>query len=188
MNQDIDLRAKPTKKAYIDYLYYGVGKQHAELSLAQSHKNREGQVIWSKWRPYLDAQADPYFISRACHRTLLNNEVVIDIDHPTIQENKEQSSIIKQYLEKQGYGYWEFFTGSKGIHIHLFFAHLDRAPSHRRQRFRSLFLNKWEGTDHQKASDRSMIALEHEPHWKTGNKKTLLTYQKKRNVFWGNQR
>lgn len=145
------------KKEFLDHLYYEVGKQQInfELTCLTLEKSK------SKWRKYLDVQADEKFIENANNRTIFPFEVVIDIEEP------DKYEINLQKIKKDFKFYSSYKTGSRGYHIHLFF---DRDLKEEEK----LCLIKRYNGDKQKASKRNMIALENCPHWKTGNVKTLI--------------
>ena len=150
-----------SRKEIIDKIFYGVGKQNPALEVAHSNKSEEGKIIWSKWKPYLEAQADEKFMEKVNNRTILPFEVVIDLEDPSIFEGILKE--IKQVFEF----YSAYKTGSKGYHIHLFFNEELTASE------KLIIIKRYKG-DEQKNSDRCMIALENCPHWKTGNLKELV--------------
>ena len=55
------------------------------------------------------------------HRSLLNNEIVIESDYPTYEENYDASKIVGAILEDKGFKPLYYFSGNKSIHIHIFF-------------------------------------------------------------------
>jgi hypothetical protein len=145
------------KKGWLDYLYYDIGKQNHDFELTCLTVDKPKQ----KWRKYLDAQADEKFIEIANNRTIFPFEVVIDLEDPSKYE-----MIIKR-IKKDFQSYSSYNTGSRGYHIHLFF---NRELT---QDEKLSIINRYEG-DKQKASKRTMIALENCPHWKTGKLKELV--------------
>ncbi len=147
------------KKAWIDKLHYEIDKQQGNLELAYAWLDNEKNPKFSKWKKSIDCDDD--FIKKANNRTILPNEIVLDIEEP------ERFSDILENVKKE----FEFFsvyrTGSKGYHIHLWFNEA-LTPEEK------LYVIKEYGCDEQKSSSRCMIALENVPHWKTGNKKELV--------------
>lgn len=146
-----------SNKETIDNLYYGIGKQQYNFELCYLTKEGSG----SKWKKYLDVQANYHFIAKANNRTIFPNEIVLDIEDP------EQFLKILEEVKKDFQFYSAYKTGSRGAHIHLWF-NGDLSTEEK------LFIIKKYGADEQKASARCMIALENSPHWKTGNPKTLV--------------
>jgi len=151
------------KKSYLDNLHYNIDNQKGNLELTYAYKNNEGTPIFSKWKKYLDC--DDNFILKVNNRTILPNEVVLDIEEP--ERFKEIFEQVKKNFEF--YSAWK--TGSRGNHIHLFFDK-DLIPEEK------LSIIKKYKTDEQKASSRCLIALEEVPHWKTGKSKTLIEEKK----------
>lgn len=163
------------KKNWLDYLHYNIDNQLGNLELAYTYLDKEGEKKYSKWKKYLDC--DENFIKKADNRTILPNEIVVDIDIPKKPKNdvhKEIENKFKRVFEQIKED-WEFFsaykTGSRGYHIHLFFD-AELTPEEKR------FVIKRYKADLMKATKRCLIALENWPHWKTGNIKTLIEENK----------
>lgn len=78
--------------------------------------------VWTKWVPFIgtfnnEELRDAYDI----HRSLLPNEILIESDYPTYEENYDAAKIIGQVLEQKGFTPHYYYSGSKSIHIHVFF-------------------------------------------------------------------
>lgn len=149
------------KKGFLDYLYYSVGGQQFDFFLQYSDKEKD---IHSKWRKYSEVCFDfedwknRKFIEQANHRQILGNEVVLDL------EEKESLPKITKTLDEWGYPYYVYETGSRGFHIHLFLKKkLNEAQK--------LSIIEYFGTDKQKCHEKTLIALENTPHWKSGKLK-----------------
>jgi len=54
------------------------------------------------------------------HRSVLPNEIVIESDYPTYEENYEASRIIGAILEHKGFIPHYYYSGNKSVHIHIF--------------------------------------------------------------------
>lgn len=54
------------------------------------------------------------------HRSVLPNEIVVESDYPTYEENLEATKIIGAIIEKKGFIPLYYYSGSKSIHIHIF--------------------------------------------------------------------
>ncbi len=158
------------KKSWLDNLHYNHDKQQGNLELAYAFLDKEGNPKFSKWKKYLDVQSDDKFFTKANNRTILPNEIILDIENP------EQFSEVFEKVKRDFQFYSAYKTGSRGMHINLWFNEsLD--PKEK------LFIIKKYGTDEQKASVRCMIALENCPHWKTGKPKILIEENKGINYF-----
>jgi hypothetical protein len=132
---------------------------------------------WSKHISVLEIwqKGDFWRFERANNRTLLPCELVLDMD-PRPKEGvahmkKRLAKNIKK-LKEFNVTYNAYYSGSKGYHIHLIFPEL-LYSTHIKKKYR-LILIKALDCDVCKTSDGHMIALEHEPHWKTGQKKMRL--------------
>lgn len=145
------------KKKFLDKLFYQVGKQQYDFELCCLSKDKAK----SKWRKYLDVQADDRFLEKANNRTILPIEIVIDVED--MERLNEASMKVKSLFSF----YAIYKTGSRGFHVHLFF---DReVPKEEKLKIIKMF-----EADGQKATERTMIALENCPHWKTNNPKELI--------------
>jgi hypothetical protein len=118
------------------------------------------------------------FFELANNRTILDIEVVLDFDE-TISPIKNKKGIIEYGLSKvkelksKNFEFEAFYNGSKSIHVHILFPELRDFTRKDRERFRELIINRM-GADPSKKSDRSMIALEGVPHWKSGVRKERI--------------
>mgnify|MGYP001607309736 CR=1 FL=1 len=157
-------------KAWLDKLHYEKDKQQGNLEVAYSFLDKEKTPKWSKWRKYLDAQSDEKFLSKVNNRTILPNEIVLDIEEP------EKFNGILEQVKRDFEFYSAYKTGSKGYHIHLWF-NRDLSCDEKKA-----VIKKYQ-TDEQKAGDRCMIALENCPHWKTGSPKILIEEKKGFNLL-----
>jgi len=149
------------KKSWLDKLHYDFDKQRGNLEVAQAFLDKEKNPKWSKWKKYLEAQGDEKFLSKVNNRTILPNEVVLDI------EDTEKFSEIHEKVKKDFKFYSVYKTGSRGYHIHLWF---DQDLTNEEK---GAVIEEYK-TDKQKAGKKCLIALENCPHWKTGNLKTIL--------------
>ena len=153
--------------AYLDELADKINKKE-NPELAYAYLNKEGVPQWSKW--IKKSECDSNFLDKANNRTILSNEIVIDIEDPNkFQEVSEQ--VRKDF---KFYEIWK--TGSKGYHIHLLFS------KELTQEEKLVVIKRYNG-DEQKGIKRCMIALENKPHWKTGNPKTLIESKEGINKF-----
>lgn len=151
------------KKAWLDNIYYNLGKQQYDYFLQYAKKNG----IKTKWRRYSEAifpidfdgscqdRKAKWFFDKCNQRQILPIEIALDLE----EENQLQPTIKK--LKEMDINFYVFKTGSRGYHIHLFF------EKELTQEQKIGILNYF-GADVQKAGDKTLIALEHAPHWKTG--------------------
>jgi len=147
------------KKKYLDYLYCEVGRQNSKIELSYAKKDKEGNAVFTKWKDYHGVTEDE--LKKANNRTILLNEVIIDL------EDKKQFPETFKKIKKDFKFYSAYETGSRGYHIHLFFdKNLDSS-------MKEIIIKKY-GGDLQKSSERCMIALELNPHWKTGKLKKII--------------
>jgi hypothetical protein len=164
-------------------LYYEIGKQNTNFAL--QHSRREGEeVIWTKRKTFLelDPDKDKWFIAHANHRQILKNEIIFDFDRIIPRNNALEDYDVQTLIKTLTEADWPFcvyHTGSKGIHVHIYLTALISLSIAEREEYRKVILKHpriawFAGVDLQKASDKTMIALEHVPHWRTGVTKELL--------------
>ena len=162
------------KLDYLDYLYYLIGKQRCDFEL--QIQNKDG--FMSKRRMYSDVgfSKEKWFLGKANARTILTNEVVLDID-PEKDETAEQfhsrlvntvRMVLSENADRVG-----IFESNRGVHIHLFYNAMFHKPLVWRKKFRSSMIKKYQA-DPQKSSERVTINLEFANHWKSGKVKGLL--------------
>jgi len=151
------------EKHFLDHLYYEIGKQTTNFRLTTTYEKDE-QVLFSKWAYYLDAQESG--LSKYNQRTLLNNEIVLDIDEGDYKETLEK-------VKKAKLKYYAYKTSNnRAKHIHLYFAGLERKSKEERKKIRLAFISSY-SCDKQLAIDNHMIPIEKVKHWKTGEIKEL---------------
>lgn len=162
-------------------LYYDLGKQATDYALQHSRKEGE-DVIWTKRKAFLDLdpEKDRWFIQHCNHRQILQNEVIFDFDRVITKEDTLVDTDVHKLiaeLHTDGWRYVVYHTGSKGVHVHIYFDGLILLSRQQREAFRTGLLKRYSwfaNVDYQKTSDKTMIALEHTPHWRTGTKKTMI--------------
>jgi len=163
-----------SKKAWLDQLYYHIGKQQFNYYVCGTFKQKDGEIGFSKWKKYLDAvgiidfdgicKEDwkvQKFFEQIDQRQILPIEIVLDIE-----EKKQIKPIVKK-LEKWEWEYSIWSTKSRGYHIHIF---CDKELEEKEK----LAIVKKLGTDIQKCSEKCLIALENEEHWKGRGIKTEI--------------
>jgi len=55
------------------------------------------------------------------HRSVLKNEVVIESDYPTYEENYDAAKLIGKIIEEKGFKPLYYYSGNKSVHVHVFF-------------------------------------------------------------------
>lgn len=154
-----------TKKEYLDQLQNKYGDFEVFV-LSEDYK--------STWRKWLDAREDKDFLKKINNRTILDIEVVLDLEEP------EKYDMLTKKLEEDKLHYKAYKTGSKGYHFHLIFPELRDKTEQQRKKIKEYLIRKY-GCDPQKATSRSGIALEFTAHWKTGKPKELIKEKKGNN-------
>ncbi len=154
-------------KPWLDNLYYNLGNQQYDFFVSGLKKTVDGTKS-TRWRKFSEVVFplgidEEYKLSWVNQRQILPNEIVLDL------ENKSQLKPISKELKKLGINFYVFSTKSRGFHIHIF---LDRELNEEQK----LSVIKYFGADSQKAGNKTMIALEFAPHWKSNKIKELIEY------------
>jgi hypothetical protein len=159
---------------YLDFLFYKIGRQHTDFEL--QIQNKDG--FMSKRRKYSDVgfKKEKWFLDKANARTLMVNEVVLDMD-PENDESEEEFEdrvyhVVKrlQQMDNLNFG---VFESNRGVHIHIFFRKMFFMTTARRKEYRLSIIKEFKGDLH-KVSERVTINLEFARHWKSGQPKALL--------------
>lgn len=113
---------------YFHLLYLDENKGDLQVACKDPDKGS-----WSKWETF----PGPLFSFRGntkwdrtayleplydVHRSVMENEIVIESDYPDYEQNYEAARMIGAILEKKGFIPHYYFSGNKSIHIHV---HLD---------------------------------------------------------------
>ena len=144
--------------------------KYGDFKVAYAFKNSEGDMIWSKHKSVMQLWQEEnwWMLSKVNNRTILPNEIILDIDDDTERKRLNKLKKINTFLEFSGVYHKMYFTGSKGYHVHILL-NKELTPDERK------FYTKKFKVDELKISTRVMIALEFAPHWKTGRQKTEIT-------------
>lgn len=123
-------------------------------------------------------------LETASHRQIFEEEIVLDFDESSFDNNPEQlRKIFERCLRELKHfdiEFKAFFTGSKGYHIHIT---VDALKINNLDLIKKNIIRKYK-CDALKASNNVLIALEYAPHWKTGQQKRLLIDTTKEDVFY----
>jgi len=166
----MDIHKEPSSK--VGYLQE-LCNRYGDFKIAWSFDSSQG-MIWTKHRSVLEcwhSDKGLWFLKNANHRNILNCEIVLDKD--------EGDNMLKwlldtcSVLDSLSYPYRAYQTGSKGYHIHILTTELALCNRFNREQIREVVIDRF-GCDLMKKSDSTMIAIEDNPHWKTGNMKLLI--------------
>lgn len=123
----------------------------------------DGEPNWNKsWLTSKEFNIENWM--EANLRTLFDDEIVLDY------EDKVDAEIMKSILEEEGYNYYEWDSGSRGVHINIYVDGLEKLDERTRLKYRELFIEKYNADPSKKTG---WLALEWRPHFKTGRIKTL---------------
>lgn len=136
----------------------------------------KGTYLLSEKRPFTRNE----FIALATHRTILDIEVMLDIDdkdHPTIDFSNidEKALFIALDLRKKGYDISVYHTGNRSYHISYLDKSLRDMTFSQRKAHRERILKHY-GADLALTTERKTISLEGARHYKSGKKKKEVLF------------
>ncbi|KKL59494.1 hypothetical protein LCGC14_2214790 [marine sediment metagenome] len=87
---------------------------------------------WTKWVKFPElllctakayGRVNHVYLSAAIdvHRSILKNEIIIESDYPTYEENYAAAKVIGKIIEGKGFEPMYYYSGNKSVHIHVFF-------------------------------------------------------------------
>lgn len=160
---------------------------YRDLCLAYSHGDQFSK--WIKYENLMHLEDWQYvkgttdkkreFINKVTHRSILDIELLFDIDDLNVlgikvyDTIKEKAMYIYFYLKKKGLNPVMYFTGSKSYHISVIIPKLRQWSKYRRTKYKEEKLIML-GGDTMKKSDRCLISLENCIHYKSGVIKELV--------------
>jgi len=71
---------------------------------------------WTKWLSFFKYKVGELQNAYDIHRSLLRNEIVIESDYPTYEENYDATRLIGAILEGKGFQPMYYYSGNKSIH------------------------------------------------------------------------
>lgn len=138
------------------------------------YKNNITGESWKEWK--LKNECSEEEIEKANIRQIKPYELFLDL------EDKKQISVVLSKIKSDNFkingGRWD--TGSRGEHLLLLFPELKNYDQETRTNIRKILIKRY-GCDLSKASDKTLIAREDKPHFKTGNKKSLIFKERGKN-------
>jgi hypothetical protein len=110
------------------------------------------------------------------HRSILNNEVVIEFDDGTKEENEELAREVARRLKRDGFKIAMWCSGNKSTHVHTF---VDTKEAHNVQLLKKVFTRHYckglnINPDLRLCTTNHLIRAENGVHEKTGKQKSLI--------------
>lgn len=114
------------KMSILEDRYYYMEKLNKMNPIKISLMDRDTKK-WTKWNPFpsllVGNNEVGNFGLNPCvdvHRSMLDNEIIIESDYPDYIDNFEAAKIIGKIIEGKGFTPLYYFSGSKSVHIHIF--------------------------------------------------------------------
>ncbi|QGH73132.1 MAG: hypothetical protein [Siphoviridae sp. ctjeG17] len=163
-----DWRSSPNPEQSKIAILQEVYNKYGHFEVCTHFENGE----WSKRRDVLRCNEleEWWRLSKANNRTILPCEIVIDLDpdtNDTRDSMRLKANKVKEYCDKFQLNATVFFSGSRGYHIHIFSTTIMNYNEKQKRNIRTTIL-KFLDADLTKISEKTTIALEYTPHWKTG--------------------
>ena len=134
---------------------------------------------WSKHTSVMEVWHDEdmfWRLEKATDRTSHPCETILDLDPGKDETQEETNAQFKQIINQldiKQIPYKAYFSGSRGYHIHFINTDFINLNEYEKQIMRRAIIKEY-GCDLAKKSTSSMIAIEFNPHPKTGKVKTLI--------------
>ena len=172
-SKEYDFSNLQEKKDFLDNLYYCTCEQNYDFFLSCLWKV-DDEVKSTKWKKFSECvflvdengnsedKKIEWFFKNINQRQILPFEIVLDI------EERNGIKEILNEIKKWNIEFSVYDTGSRGYHIHILYSR------DLKKREKTAIIKKSKA-DMQKDSNKTMIALENSPHWKTGKIKRELT-------------
>jgi hypothetical protein len=94
--------------------------RYGHFFVKDSIKSRQKWILYGTYE-----YKNSYVFSLPKHRIIFSDEVVIDIDHPNIQYNKDVAIELMESWYKNGLKFLWWDSGSKKSHFHFIFPELN---------------------------------------------------------------
>jgi hypothetical protein len=130
---------------------------------------------WTKWHRLKDWKR--YFPDKPyAHRQILPNEIVIESDFPTVQDNFEFAENICSVLKDKLISHSVWFSGNKSYHIHILF--VQNSNTEQKLAWVESIIGKENCSviDKSNLNKKHLILAENAVNYKSGNRKTLLSH------------
>jgi len=80
------------------------------------------ETVIDKWTPFKELSSTEFIYKNdIIHRSIMPSEIIIDLDKPNIEDNKQLLLTYCQLLEDNKIKYYVYYSGGKGFHIHFYF-------------------------------------------------------------------
>lgn len=114
LNGDFNWGIGVARKDYLTKLN-SLSKNEMQVALRDPENNK-----WTKWKPFYCS----FDLNNAfdIHRSILKNEIVVESDYPTYDENLAAVRRIGAVLEAKNFKLSYYYSGNKSIHIHIYVA------------------------------------------------------------------
>lgn len=81
-----------------------------------SFKDNLNSDKWTKWQDFWKYSYEQIALGYDIHRSLLINEVLVESDYPSYEDNWEASRLIGSILEHKGFKPSYYYSGNKSVH------------------------------------------------------------------------
>lgn len=142
------------------YLYDLNCEQKLKIALMDRNNNN-----WTKWGGFPGELLSNNHngVAVDVHRSMMDNEIVIESDYPEYIDNFEAAKIVGNILESKGFIPHYYYSGNKSIHIHIFLDWITFFPIENRKEFiewlRAKMISCWDTNVRQ--FDKDLIKASH---------------------------
>lgn len=116
---NLDMSIATSRYYHLYYLHSLAQKFDSELTIAIRDPHTD---IWTKWKPVVGGFSHQELRNAYdIHRSLLPFEILVESDYPTYEENYDAAKLVGEIIERKGFIPHYYYSGSKSVHIHVFF-------------------------------------------------------------------
>lgn len=152
------------KTEYLKSLYNQFGDYDLFYAKGYEPENKKMIPGWSGWKKF--SECSDIDLEESNLRSVFKEEIILDIEDPSKIDS------ITEELDSIPVNYLSFSTGSRGFHIDIIFPKLRETEPNQVTEIKKSIIQYF-GGDISKKAEHNLIALEYEPHFKTGNVKLL---------------
>ena len=113
------MTANPLRTFYLRYLNIYRNRQVDQKDIELCCKLKDGFTPWRCWTEVQNGY-NWYLKVPELHRSILPNELVIELDDSELLKNLCAAKWAVKRLRAHNVPFWLFYSGNKGFHIHIF--------------------------------------------------------------------
>jgi DNA primase len=160
------------KKVFLDFLANAQPYDGPSNEPYVARLGSDDEPKW--WKSWWEVREKPFLLGIANNRQLGRCELLYDFDPRPNESTEELQARVRQTLARiradGGCVLAVFTSGGRGFHAHGFQPEFASMSLHKVTKLKQRILSRYQ-CDTAKASPRTLVPIEFEPHWRTGRSK-----------------